>query len=42
MDKISPELLTNVGETTPTVLTVIYQKIWEAKEWTQSFVIHLP
>ena len=42
---ILSELLKNVGKTTPTVLTVISQNIWETKEWpkewTQSLVIPL-
>ena len=42
MDNIPSLLLKNGGETTPTVLTVMYQKIWEMKEWTQSFLIPLP
>ena len=42
VDNIPSELLKNGGETTPTVLTVMYQKIWEMKEWTQSLVIPLP
>ena len=46
MDNIPSELLKNGGEATPTVLTVIYQKIWETKEWTkewtQSLAIPLP
>ena len=42
VDNIPSVLLKNEGETTPTVLTVMYQKIWEMKEWTQSFLIPLP
>ena len=33
VDNIPSELLKNGGDTTPTVLTVICQKIWEMKEW---------
>ena len=46
VDNIPCELLKNGGETTPAVLIVICQKIWETrewtKEWTQSLVIPLP
>ena len=42
MDNIPSELLKNGGETTPTVLTVIFQNMRETKEWTQSLVIPLP
>ena len=45
MDNIPSELLQNGGET-PTILTVIWQKIWEMKEWlkeyTQSLIVALP
>ena len=39
VDNIPSELLKNGGETTPTVLTVIFQNMRETKEWTQSFVM---
>ena len=42
VDNIPSELLKNGGETTPTVLTVIFQNMRETKEWTQSLVIPLP
>ena len=45
MDKISSELLKHGGEATTTVLTAIFKKTWEMKEWseewTQSLVIPL-
>ena len=46
VDNIPSDLFKNGGETTPTVLTVIHQKIRETKEWTkewtQSLVVPLP
>ena len=46
MDNIPSELRKNGGEATTTLLTAIWQKIWETKgwpkEWTQSLVIPLP
>ena len=45
VDKILSELLKNGGEATKTVLIVIFQKIWETKEWpnkrTKSLVVPL-
>ena len=42
VDNTPSELLKNGSEATTTVLTAIYQKIWETKEWpkewTQSLV----
>ena len=46
VDNIASELLRNGGKATATVLTVICQKIGEAKEWpkewTQLLVMPLP
>ena len=46
VDNSPSKLLKNGGETTATVLTVIYQKIWETKKWTkeqtQSLIICMP